>query len=532
MRRVSAAVRLEWGIELRYGIVPVAAGLAVLWTALLLLLPAGTARIVAPYLLFTDTAGFGALFVVVLLMFERTERARDALAATPLRTGEAVAVRVLVLTALSVCVAAPLIVAAGRDDPAALLPALLAGLSGVALISLFLLSLCLAVSARARTLQDFLVVLPVVAVPLVVVPLVHMTGLLEHPLMYAVPTTVGADLVRWGLAPESVAQPPAGVAAGAAYALACVVLTLVWARRAVDAGAVAPPGPRPPSPRPSAVPSGSLPSADSAGEADGSASRRNPAPTGRGAVPAVLRFARADLFGTGRDPMLIVVLLAPLLLAVGMRYGFAGATNYVRSAYGTDLTAVAPMVLALFLLHLPLMFGAVGAMRAIEDIDERVLMVLRVSPLTLPAYLAYRTGLVTALSLAGLLVALPLSGLMPGGWSPGTAAALVTGTAQAPLLLVAVTAFAANKVESLVAVKAAGAAMVVVPVLAWVVPEPWNLLLLPLPPAWPALAVPGYAAGPLGVPVLLVGGLLVAAAATALLVRRTARRLDGAGSTL
>ncbi|NYJ32700.1 fluoroquinolone export ABC transporter permease subunit [Nocardiopsis aegyptia] len=515
MRRVAAAVRLEWGIELRYGIVPVAAGLAVLWTAVLWLLPPGTARVVAPYLLFTDTAGFGALFVVVLLMFERTERARDALAATPLRTGEAVAVRVLVLTALSVGVAVPLILAAGRDDPAALPAALLAGASGVALISLFLLSLCLAVSARARTLQDFLVVLPVVAVPLVVVPLVHMTGLLEHPLLYAVPTTVGADLVRWGLAPDAVAGSPAVLAAGTGYALVCVVLALVWARRAVDTGAGAPPGPRPPG-----------------------ASRRGRPPAGRGgtrlgrgSAPAVLRFARADLFGTGRDPMLLVVLVAPLVLAVGARFGFAGATGYVRSAYGVDLTTVAPLVLALFLLHLPLMFGAVGAMRAIEDIDERVLMVLRVSPLTLRAYLGYRTGLVAALSLVGLLVALPLSGLMPGGWSAGTVAALVLGTAQAPLLLVAVTAFAGNKVESLVAVKAAGAVMVVVPVLAWIVPGPWNLLLLGLPPAWPALAVPGYAAEPLGVPVLLAGGLLVAAVATALLVRRTTRRIDS-GSTV
>ncbi|RKS09362.1 fluoroquinolone transport system permease protein [Nocardiopsis sp. Huas11] len=513
MRRVRAAIRLECGIELRYGIVPVAAGLAVLWTAVLLLLPAGTARIVAPYLLFTDTAGFGALFVVVLLMFERTERARDALAATPLRTGEAVAVRVLVLTALSVCVAAPMVLAAGRDDPAGLPAALLAGLAGVALISLFLLSLCLAVSARARTLQDFLVVLPAVAVPLIVAPVVHMAGFLEHPLMYAVPTTVGADLIRWGLAPESVAQSPAVLGLGAGYASLCVVAALVWARHAVDAGAVAPP-------------------AAPARARRASGSPRGPAAVGRGAAPAVLRFARTDLFGTGRDPMLLIVFLAPLLLAVGARFGFAGVTDYVRGAYGTDLTTVAPMVLALFLLHLPLMFGAVGAMRAIEDVDERVLMVLRVSPLTFGAYLAYRTGVVAVLSFAGLLVALPVSGLMPGGWSPGTVVAVVLGTAQAPLLLVAVTAFASNKVESLVAVKAAGAAMVVVPVLAWVVPAPWNLLLLALPPAWPALAVPGYTAGPLGAPALLVGGLLVAAVATALLVRRTARRIDGAGSTL
>jgi fluoroquinolone transport system permease protein len=515
---VAAAFRLEGRIELRYGIVPVAAGLAVLWTAVLLVLPAATARILAPYLLFTDTAGFGALFVVVLLMFERTERARDALAATPLRTGEAVVVRVLVLTVLSVCIAVPLIVAAVRDDPAGLVPALLAGLSGVALITLLLLSLCLAVSARARTLQDFLVVLPFVAAPLVAVPLVHMTGLWEHPLMYAVPTTVGADLVRWGIDPGSVAGSPAVLAAGAGYALVCAALALVWARRAVDAGAVVPPAAR----SAEGVP----------GEGGGADVHRGRVAVGRGRTPAVLRFARADLFGTGRDPMLLVLLLAPLPLAVAVRFVFAGATDYVRAAYGTDLASATPLVLALFLLHMPTMFGAVGGMRAIEDVDDRVLMVLRVSPLTLGAYLAYRMSLVAVLTLGAVLVALPLSGLMPGGWSPSTVVALVLGTAQAPLLLAAVTAFAANKVESLVAVKAAGAALVVAPVLAWVVPGPWNLLLLALPPTWPALAVPGFEPGPLGPWALLAGGLLVTGLATALLVRRTAHRLDGAGSTV
>jgi hypothetical protein len=230
--------------------------------------------------------------------------------------------------------------------------------------------------------------------------------------------------------------------------------------------------------------------------------------------------------------MLLVLLLAPLPLAVAVRFVFAGATDYVRAAYGTDLTSATPLVLALFLLHMPTMFGAVGGMRAIEDVDDRVLMVLRVSPLTLGAYLAYRMCLVAVLTLGGLLVALPVSGLMPGGWSAPTVVALVLGTAQAPLLLAAVTAFAANKVESLVAVKAAGAALVVAPVLAWVVPGPWNLLLLALPPTWPALAVPGFEPGPLGPWALLAGGLLVTGLATALLVRRTARRLDGAGSTV
>lgn len=53
-------------------------------------------------------------------------------------------------------------------------------------------------------------------------------------------------------------------------------------------------------------------------------------------------------------------------------------------------------------------------MLVLDDIDDRTLLVLRVSPVTLPRYLAYRGGLVTVLAAVSLLVSVPLSGL--SGW--------------------------------------------------------------------------------------------------------------------
>ncbi|NKY98869.1 fluoroquinolone export ABC transporter permease subunit [Nocardiopsis alborubida] len=513
MNRLLAAAALESRIGLRYGIVPVAAALCAVWTPVLLAVPADAAGTVAAYLLFLDTAGFGALFAAALLLFERTEGTRSALTVTPLRAGEGVAARLAVLTALTLLIAVPMLAAALRGRFADLAQALPPVLGGVALTCLLLLTVCLAVGARARDLSGFLLAAPLTVAPLVLVPLVHVSGILEHPLLYAVPTTVGADLIRMGTAPGSLDASPAALAAGTVYATAWAAAGVVAASRAVERGAA-------PEPRRRANVRGA--------NGQGATGPVRPV-TGRGGLPAIARFARVDLFGTGRDPLLLLMLGAPVLLALVIRFAFPAASEFVLGSYGFDLAPHTPVVLAaLVLLHVPMMFGVVGGLRAVEDSDENVLLVLRASPVSVPAYLGYRTALVTALSLAGLAAALPLSGLMASGWSAPVGVALVLAALQAPLLTTSMTALAANKVEALVVVKGIGAFLVLTPVAAWALPAPWNLLLLPLPPSWPALALPGYDAGPLGPWLCLAGGILVAAAALAFFLRRTLRRIEGA----
>jgi fluoroquinolone transport system permease protein len=525
VNRLLAATALESRVGLRYGVVPVAASLGLVWTVVLLAVPTEAAGTVASYLLFLDTAGFGALFAAALLLFERTEGTRSALTVTPLRAGEGVAARLAVLTALTLLIAVPMLAAALRGRFADLARALPPVLAGVALTCLLLLTVCLAVGARSRDLSGFLLAAPLTVAPLVLVPLVHVGGILEHPLLYAVPTTAGADLIRLGAAPGSPDASPTALAAGTVYALAWAAAGVVAASRAVGRGAA-------PAPRRHASGRG----ADGRGTNDrGAAGAALPVTgsarpvTGRGGLPAIVRFARVDLFGTGRDPLLLLMLGAPVLLALVIRLVFPAASEFVLGSHGFDLAPHTPVVLAaLVLLHVPMMFGVVGGLRAVEDSDENVLLVLRASPVSVPAYLGYRTALVTALSLAGLAAALPLSGLMSSGWSAPVAAALVLAALQAPLLTASMTALSANKVEALVVVKGVGALLVLTPVAAWVLPAPWNLLLLPLPPAWPVLALPGYDAGPLGPWPCLAGGVLVAAAALAFLLRRTVRRIEGA----
>src|SRR5699024_5787724 len=115
----------------------------------------------------------------------------------------------------------------------------------------------------------------------------HVSGVLEHPLMYVVPTTVGADLVRLGTAPESLSASPTSMVVGALYSSACVAAGAVLAHRAVEHGTVPPPR------------------RNETGRDTTVAARPV---TGRGRLPAIVRFVRIDLFGTGRDPLLLLLL--------------------------------------------------------------------------------------------------------------------------------------------------------------------------------------------------------------------------------
>jgi fluoroquinolone transport system permease protein len=222
---------------------------------------------------------------------------------------------------------------------------------------------------------------------------------------------------------------------------------------------------------------------------------------------------------TLRSALLTVVLAGPVLLAVALRLGYPPLAAHLRTRFEIDLAPYEPVLLAaLVVLHVPLITGMVGALLVLDDIDDRVVLVLRASPVTVPRYLTYRATAVAAVALLMLVITVPVSGLAPD--LPSALPALVLAAAQAPLITLATTAVARNKVEGLAWLKILGLLPTGIAPAMWWLPGPahWPLWILPHHWTVDALRHPT----PLG---LLVGATLTALATT-LLARRTLHRLD------
>lgn len=494
MRPLIGAAALELSVIRRYGVLSLAAGLTLLWTAVLAALPAPAATALAPYLLFLDTAGFGALLVVALLLFERVEGADLARNATPVRPLHAVAVRVALLTAVSAMMAPPLTLAATRGAPG--VSALALVLAGVALVAALFLTVCLALGTRSYSLQGALLTIAPAVVPLILGPMPWLAGVLRHPVLYAVPTTAPAELIRAGLTGETTGSFLA-LGAGTAWTLACVMGALLLAVR-------------PASP---ATP----------GEAKPSQPRRPRANHTRSPLAA---FAAFDTSQTLRDPLLAVVGCAPLMLALVLRWGYPPVVGFVEHAYGFHAAPHASAIFAAFvLLHVPVMVGSAVAIRVAEDVDDGTLLMLRVSPLSVRAYLGYRAATASLLTAAGLGVTVPLSGLAPP-LSTGLVAAVALATAQAPLVMLLTAALAANKVEALVVLKGVGAVGVLLPALLWALPAPWWWPLTALAPTWALLALPGYPGGETGAALVTAAGIFLTTVTGLALARRIRARIE------
>ncbi len=466
-RRVAGLCALELRLELRYGVHVVGAVLAVLWTAVLLAVPAPAARLAAPFVLFTDTATLGAFFMGALVLFERAEGTLGVLRTSPVRVREYLGTKLATLTALAVAAALPIAAAGARGQ---LRPAPIGSIgsviAGVGLTSLLVLLAAFLVATGRRSLTGFMTTAPWILVPLLGVPLAHAAGLLTHPLAYAVPTTGTFDLIRAGL--DTPARPSGWAVA---YALAWIGTgtAAVGRRFARAAGAERSPFPQP---------------APRSHVRRRTTARSRPAPRPAGNVLAVFAgFARVDLRNIAREPLLYVVAAAPLLLAAVVRLGYPPAQRWLLQVYDFDLAPHRPLLLALIIvLHVPMMYGMAGALLVLDDADDRTLLVLRVTPVTLRRYLAYRLVSVTVASAAGLAVAVPLCGLVPPSSLGSLVPVLALAATLAPLMTLATAAAAGNRVTGIGVIKALGLPFYL-PLAAW---------FLPVHVSWPLAVLPSY----------------------------------------
>jgi fluoroquinolone transport system permease protein len=225
-----------------------------------------------------------------------------------------------------------------------------------------------------------------------------------------------------------------------------------------------------------------------------------------------------DLKNIQRDPLLVWLPMAPLLMALVMRLGIPRLAPWLAATFGLTLESYYPLLASFFLVFAPSLVGTIVGFLLLDERDERTLTALLVTPLPLSGYLLYRLTAPLLLSTLMTLLTYPLLGLVPMPFAPLLAISLLA-SCSAPVLALFLASFAENKVAGLALTKMLGGVNML-PVVAYFLPPTWQPLAGIIPTYWPLKTfwLAATEETPLW-PTLLLG-LLINLLALALLLRR------------
>ena len=199
-------------------------------------------------------------------------------------------------------------------------------------------------------------------------------------------------------------------------------------------------------------------------------------------------FGVNDLKNIGRDSLLVYMIVIPPLMVVLVRLILPWLSTRVAEGFGFDLVPYYPMLLSFFfVLQLPLLFGMLVGLLILDERDDDTLTALRVTPISMTGYACYRGGVAVLLSTLYVIIALPLTGLMPPALFPAVIPVAILSGILATFFGLVIATFASNKVEGLALTKALGV-FLLGPLAAYFIGSDWQLLLGVLPTYWPAKA--------------------------------------------
>jgi fluoroquinolone transport system permease protein len=474
-------------LQQRYGFYAVYAVLTVLFAAAIRSTPPGTAReTVLRLILFADPSFLGFYFIAALVLFGKSQGVLDALVTSPLSTRAYLWSKALSLTLLAL-LATTAITLLGYGPELRWLPLL----ASVGLTSVLFVFVGFVAVARFDSINAyFMTALAYTSV--LGAPALGLLGIVETPLFYLLPAKPSLVLLEAAVA----TVPALEVAYAVGYLLAAVGVSSVLARRSFERHIVADPG---------------VPGTD-----------RSPLGSGLDATAGpVASLALADLKNWVRDPLLVYIGLAPVLLGIAARFAVPAVTE---SLGGTvDLAAYYPELSAALGLFGPAIIGFAVGFLILEDREQGTVVALSLTPLTGRGYLAYRLAVTLALSVVAAAVVFPLAGLVSVGPLALAGVALVGGL-FGPVTALLLAGLSANTIEGIAVSKFLGfLVMVPVGVLA-VAPAPWVHLAGVFPPYWPALALVRASTGGGAILPPLVVGACYQTGVLALLARRFLRQ--------
>lgn len=206
-----------------------------------------------------------------------------------------------------------------------------------------------------------------------------------------------------------------------------------------------------------------------------------------------------------RDPLLGWILFMPVGLALLLRVLLPASRDALLAGADMDLATYYPLIMGGYLMTAPGIVGMIVGFLLLDERDSRTLFALRVTPLPLRRYLAYRIVVPLFAGVVVTIACYPLVGVVPLPIGSLTAISLV-GSLWAPLLALVLATAAPNKVAGFAVMKVLNS-VTLLPIAASFLPIPLQYVAGVLPPYWPMRAFWSAAAGE------SFGGFLVVGAA-------------------
>jgi fluoroquinolone transport system permease protein len=196
-------------------------------------------------------------------------------------------------------------------------------------------------------------------------------------------------------------------------------------------------------------------------------------------------FGRNDIRGTYRDPLLVMLVVAPVIWTVGTAVVVPRLTDTLARRYDFDLVPYYPLVLTgLLLLTSIIIAGGLAAFLVLDEIDAGTLTALRVTPVPLPTFFAYRATTVVVVTTVYVVATISFSGILQPGLVPTLIPIGMVAGLSSVVTLLLIVAVASNKIQGIAMVRVLGIVIAGLPCLPWFVDSAWNLAFGVLPPYW------------------------------------------------
>jgi len=190
---------------------------------------------------------------------------------------------------------------------------------------------------------------------------------------------------------------------------------------------------------------------------------------------------QGDVRNIVREPMMILMLCAPFLLVLVMKFLVPLVSSIVEKETGFVLLNYMVYIETFFMIISALMLGMITGFIILDERDDELLQYFSVTPLSKKGYLIYRVGS----SIIAVTVVVEIISYVTGMRGVNlfkTIPMAILVAIEAPMIALFLVVFAKNKVEGLAMAKLSG--FIMIAPFAILIPSQWHYIAGIFPPFW------------------------------------------------